>query len=185
MTEPQGESWNGITDSNYRVRQPLFQNVNEKKHTSEKERGGEAQSPQEVMITVKAAFGHHLMATHSSTLAWRIPWREEPGRLQSMGSQRVGHDWVTSLVLSLMFWRVHYTCVDKALWTGVTSPYSHGACSSSYCRAVYELVLLHWWTCYRKLWYTRQIQELCANVLSLHLSLLFYRRWWPILSAKC
>ena len=31
------------------------------------------------------------MATHSSTLAWRIPWREEPGRLQSMGSQRVGH----------------------------------------------------------------------------------------------
>ena len=32
------------------------------------------------------------MATHSSTLAWRIPWREEPGRLQSMGSQRVGLD---------------------------------------------------------------------------------------------
>ena len=32
------------------------------------------------------------MATHSSTLAWRIPWREEPGGLQSTGSQRVGHD---------------------------------------------------------------------------------------------
>ena len=32
------------------------------------------------------------MATHSSTLAWRIPWPEEPGRLQSMGLQRVGHD---------------------------------------------------------------------------------------------
>ena len=32
------------------------------------------------------------MATHSSTLAWRILWREEPGKLQSMGSQRVGHD---------------------------------------------------------------------------------------------
>ena len=31
-------------------------------------------------------------ATHSSTLAWKIPWTEEPGRLQSMGSQRVGHD---------------------------------------------------------------------------------------------
>ena len=31
------------------------------------------------------------MATHSSTLAWKIPWTEEPGRLQSMGSQRVGH----------------------------------------------------------------------------------------------
>ena len=32
------------------------------------------------------------MATHSSTLAWKIPWREEPGSLQSMGSQRVRHD---------------------------------------------------------------------------------------------
>ena len=32
------------------------------------------------------------MATHSSSLAWKIPWTEEPGRLQSMGSQRVGHD---------------------------------------------------------------------------------------------
>ena len=35
------------------------------------------------------------MATHSSILAWRIPWTEEPARLQSMGSQRVGRDWVT------------------------------------------------------------------------------------------
>ena len=35
------------------------------------------------------------MATHSSTLAWKIPWTEEPGRLQSTGLQRVGHDWVT------------------------------------------------------------------------------------------
>ena len=32
------------------------------------------------------------MATHSSTLAWKIPWVEEPARLQSMGSQRIGHD---------------------------------------------------------------------------------------------
>ena len=37
------------------------------------------------------------MVTHSSILAWRIPWTEEPGRLQSTGSQRVGHDSVTSL----------------------------------------------------------------------------------------
>ena len=35
------------------------------------------------------------MATHSSILAWRIPWTEEPGRLQSTGLQRVGHDWAT------------------------------------------------------------------------------------------
>ena len=38
-----------------------------------------------------------VMATHSSILAWRLPWREEPGRLESMGLQRVGHDWATSL----------------------------------------------------------------------------------------
>ena len=41
------------------------------------------------------------MAIHSRTIAWKIPWTEEPGRLQSMGSQRVGHDWVTSLTHSL------------------------------------------------------------------------------------
>ena len=40
------------------------------------------------------------MAIHSSTIAWKIPWTEELGRLQSMGSQRVGHDWATSLSLS-------------------------------------------------------------------------------------
>ena len=40
------------------------------------------------------------MAPHSSILAWKIPWTEEPGRLQSMGLLRVGHDWETSLSLS-------------------------------------------------------------------------------------
>ena len=47
-----------------------------------------------VRITEKA------MAPHSSTLAWEIPWMEEPGRLQSMGSRRVVHNWATSLSLS-------------------------------------------------------------------------------------
>ena len=41
------------------------------------------------------------MATHSSILAWRIPWTEELGGLQSTGSQRVGHDWETSLYLKI------------------------------------------------------------------------------------
>ena len=46
------------------------------------------------------------MAPHSSTLAWKIPWTEEPGRLQSMGPRRVGHDWATSLSLfTFMHWR--------------------------------------------------------------------------------
>ena len=42
------------------------------------------------------------MALHSSTLAWKIPWTEEPGRLQSMGLLRVRYDWATSLSLSLI-----------------------------------------------------------------------------------
>ena len=51
-------------------------------------------------------FTEKAMAPHSSTLAWKIPWMEEPGRLQSMGSLRVGHDWVTSLSLfTFMHWR--------------------------------------------------------------------------------
>ena len=52
------------------------------------------------------------MAPHSSTLAWKIPWTEEPGRLQSMGSQRVGHDWATSLqrMFRLQHNCIHLTC---------------------------------------------------------------------------
>ena len=57
------------------------------------------------------------MASHSTTLAWKIPWTEEPGRLQSMGSRRVRHDWATSLSLftfmqemathsSVLAWRI-------------------------------------------------------------------------------
>ena len=46
------------------------------------------------------------MAPHSSTLAWKIPWTEEPGRLQSMGLPRVRHDWATSLSLFIFIhWR--------------------------------------------------------------------------------
>ena len=43
------------------------------------------------------------MATHSSVLAWKIPWTEEPGELQSMGSQRVRHDWSD---LALTYWEI-------------------------------------------------------------------------------
>ena len=58
-----------------------------------------------MMMTEKA------MAPHSSTLAWKIPWIEKPGRLQSMGSRRIGHDWVTSLSLfTFMLWRRTLQC---------------------------------------------------------------------------
>ena len=51
------------------------------------------------------------MASHSSTLVWRIPWTEEPGRLQSMGSLRVRHDWATSLST------FHFHALEKEMAT--------------------------------------------------------------------
>ena len=55
---------------------------------------------------VIVSFSEKAMAPHSSTLAWKIPWMEEPGGLQSMGSLRVGHDWAASLSLfTFMHWR--------------------------------------------------------------------------------
>ena len=60
-----------------------------------------------VLLLIKLVnYTEKAMTTHSSTLAWRIPWMEEPGRLRSMGSLRVGHNWVTSLSLfTFMHWR--------------------------------------------------------------------------------
>ena len=56
--------------------------------------------------TVHGVLAEKAMAPHSSSLAWKIPWMEEPGGLQSMGSLRVRHDWATSLSLfTLMHWR--------------------------------------------------------------------------------
>ena len=49
------------------------------------------------------------MAPHSSTLAWKIPWMEEPARLQSIGSLRVRHDWATSLSL----FTFHFHALEK------------------------------------------------------------------------
>ena len=61
------------------------------------------------------------MATHSSILAWRIPWREDPGRLQSTGSQRVRHCWATSLHWENLLEKEMATCCNNLLgrapWT--------------------------------------------------------------------
>ena len=66
------------------------------------------------------------MAIHSSILAWRIPWTEEPGWPQSMGSQRVRHDWETHT--SRMGSKLHlFLCV----WTNMHSVYLEGACSQN------------------------------------------------------
>ena len=59
-----------------------------------------------VYVHIYTQTSEKAMAPHSSTLAWKIPWTEEPGGLQSTGSLRVGHYWVTSLSLfTIMHWR--------------------------------------------------------------------------------
>ena len=56
------------------------------------EQGGEREGFKKTHFKVYSGVKEKAMATHSSTLAWNIPWTEEPGRLQSMGSLRVGHN---------------------------------------------------------------------------------------------
>ena len=73
-------------------------------------RGFECQAEEDHIIwrTVES-HSEKAMASHSSTLAWKIPWTEEPGGLQSTGSLRVGHDWAASLSLfTFMHWRMKW-----------------------------------------------------------------------------
>ena len=56
------------------------------------------------------------IATCSNILAWRIPWTEEPGGLQSTGLQRVGHDWVTSCSLSYLKLTLRNMAYQNMLW---------------------------------------------------------------------
>ena len=58
------------------------------------------------------------MAPHSSTLAWQSPWTEEPGRLQSMGSRRVGHDFPFHFSLScISLFPFHFHALEKEMAT--------------------------------------------------------------------
>ena len=68
-------------------------------------------SQQNRKLTVITPILEKAMAPHSSTLACKLPWTEEPGRLQSMGSRRVGHNWVTSLSL------FHFPALEKEIAT--------------------------------------------------------------------
>ena len=94
-----------------------------------------------------AAQSEKAMALPSSTLTWKIPWTEEPGRLQSMRLLRVGHDWVTSLSLfTFMHWRCKWqltpmflpgesqgrgSLVACLLWGCTESDTTEVTCSSS------------------------------------------------------
>ena len=74
------------------------------------------------------------MATHSRILAWRIPWREETGRLQSMGLQRVGHDWVTF---------THFTTSFSERWAANTI---NVYCSLFQISLLFQDIFLNWFS---------------------------------------
>ena len=80
------------------------------------------------------------MATHSSTLAWKILWMEEPGRLQSMGSERVGHAWATS-VSFFFFFKVRNHC----LWfnSSFHHPWVRMSVGGGVCTCTYTQIRTH------------------------------------------
>ena len=67
--------------------------------------------PQTAEMHMKGMISEKAMAPHSSTLAWKTPWMEEPGRLQSMGSRRVGH------LLSNFTFTFHFHALEKEMAT--------------------------------------------------------------------
>ena len=69
------------------------------------------------------------MASHSSILAWRIPWTEEPGGLQSRGSQRVRYDWATEHSTKLDWTGLEDRMIHRAAWT-LQTPATHVAIPS-------------------------------------------------------
>ena len=70
------------------------------------------------------------MAPHSSTLAWKIPWMEEPGKLQSMGSLGVGHNWATSFTF-------HFHALEKEMATHLCSCLKNPKDGGAWWAAVY------------------------------------------------
>ena len=71
-----------------------------------------------------------LMAPHSSTLAWKVPWVEEPGKLQSMGSLGVGHNWATSFTF-------HFHALEKEMATHLCSCLKNPKDGGAWWAAVY------------------------------------------------
>ena len=90
------------------------------------------------------------MATHSSTLAWEIPWMEEPGGLQSMGSWRVRHDWATSLLLfTFMHWRRKWQPLQCSC---LENPRDGGACWAAIYGVSQSRTRLKWLSSSSNIW---------------------------------
>ena len=105
------------------------------------------------------------MATHCSTLAWKISWAEEPGGLQSMGLLGVGHDWVTSLSLfTFMHWR------RKWQPTPVENPRDGRACWAAIYRVVQSWTRMKWFSSSSILLVVQQQQQNRKTVWSINIT---------------
>ena len=100
------------------------------------------------------------IATHSSILAWRIPWTWEPGGLQSMGLQRVGHNWVNTLCLFVAESLFFFFLLNNILSFGCTTVYI----SIQLLKDI--MVAVKFWQLCIKLLYTSRCRFLCIHTFS-------------------
>ena len=118
------------------------------------------------------------MAIHSSTLAWKIPWMEEPDGLQSMGSQRVKHNWVTSLSVHIrqyMFSRFSRVWLSMTLWTMAArlpcpwdSPSKNTGVGCRFLLQIYiSATLLVYSTLFFSCWVHKSVLYVCVSILAL------------------
>ena len=124
------------------------------------------------------------MATHTSILAWKIPWTEEPDRLQSTGSQRVGHNWVTELNRNPL----QYSCLENSMNRGAWWATVHGVAVSNIMeRLALSLFSFFYSVIQRPLflfWGLNWIQELGCCVFSCSHSLWERTQKWQSRSRK-
>ena len=108
------------------------------------------------------------MATHSSTLAWKITWTEEHSGLQSMGSQRVGHDWATSLSFPFLgIIRVRLIESERGLWPcACNSPKCWVTCgresSDDYPQCKQSI-----WPCLTSKQVSKHSREICSQTITI------------------
>ena len=123
------------------------------------------------------------MATHSSILSWRIPWTEEPGRLQSMASQRVRHNSATSLHFS-SWWcslnLLHNRFNRISLWV-VTPQKLESTCAQSTAESP-QLEWLLWGHIFYFSWSKSMILNFCPNLTQPHYTLQKYAHAFRSLS---
>ena len=114
------------------------------------------------------------MATHFSTLAWKVPWMEEPGRLQSMGSLRDGHDWATSLYFHFHALEKEMATHSSILWAAI-----YGAAQSrTWLKRLNNsrsMISIHAFTCLKPPHYwclfLRQMNSSFIMIINIHLCL--------------